>query len=373
MTQAQAQRSYQLEHAREDDKDRLKLRGRLDLRDASALWTELRGRVRALPGPVELDLSGAESVDGGTMALLVQLECELGAPLVGMNEQATELHRLYGGEGRPCLKEDPCAPPLLVQVGDASLEVFRGIRERVAFVGELALATARAVRTPASVRWRDVPPLMERAGADGLFIVGLINFLVGFIMAYQGARQLELFGANELVADLVGLSVTRELGPLMTAIIVCGRTGAGYAAELGTMEVSEEVSALKTLGFDPLRFLVLPRVIALMLVLPLLALIADAVGIAGGLLVGITELDLTVKAYWNQTLQAIGLVDVFSGAVKSVVFALAIALIACQQGLSAAGGAVGVGKHTTQTVVSTLFVLIVLDACFTVAFHVLGI
>ena len=159
----------------------------------------------------------------------------------------------------------------------------------------------------------------------------------------------------------------------MTAIIVCGRSGAAFAAELGTMKVSEEIDALQTLGFDPIRFLVMPRMIALVLVMPLLTMVADLVGILGGLLVGITELNLTVVAYTVQTIQAVSFMDFSSGVIKSVVFACAIALISCQQGLATTGGASGVGRATTASVVTILFSLILIDAGFTVAFYMLGI
>jgi phospholipid/cholesterol/gamma-HCH transport system permease protein len=192
-------------------------------------------------------------------------------------------------------------------------------------------------------------------------------------MAFQGAVQLKQFGANLFVADLVGLSVVRELGPLMTAIIVCGRSGAAFAAELGSMKVAEEIDALRTMGFGPIRYLVLPRTVALMLVLPMLTLVADLVAISGGLVVGVLSLDLTVSAYLGETQKALGVWDVFSGVLKSVVYALAIALISCQQGFAASGGAEGVGRRTTSSVVSILCCLILIDAGFTALFYVFGL
>jgi phospholipid/cholesterol/gamma-HCH transport system permease protein len=262
---------------------------------------------------------------------------------------------------------------MLVHIGQFAASMAAELKLILEFVGSLMISLVGAIRDPSSVRWRDLAPIMERAGADGLAIVVLINFLIGFIMGFQGADQLQQFGANIFVADLVGLSITRELGPLMTAIIVCGRSGAAFAAELGTMKVSEEIDALQMLGFDPIRFLVMPRMLALMLAMPLLTLIADAVGIFGGLLVGIVELDLTVVAYAVETQQAVDVMDLLTGVIKSVVFALAISLIACQQGLATSGGASGVGRRTTASVVSILFTLILIDAAFTVAFYIFGI
>jgi phospholipid/cholesterol/gamma-HCH transport system permease protein len=214
---------------------------------------------------------------------------------------------------------------------------------------------------------------MERAGADAVPIVLLINFLIGLVMAYQSALQLRQFGANNFVVDLVGVAMTRELGPLMTAIILCGRSGAAFAAELGTMKVSEEVDALRTLGMVPLRHLVVPRVCGLALVAPVLTLLADAVGILGGALIAALVLDVTPIAFLTQLRQAVEPWDVLSGLLKSTVFASAIALIACQRGLGTAGGAEGVGRSTTGAVVATLFSLILLDAVFTLVFGALGL
>jgi phospholipid/cholesterol/gamma-HCH transport system permease protein len=184
---------------------------------------------------------------------------------------------------------------------------------------------------------------------------------------------LKQFGANIFVADLVALSITRELGPLMTAIIVAGRSGAAFAAELGTMRVSEEIDALVTLGLDPYRFLVLPRVLALLVVTPLLTFLADLCGILGGLLVALLTLDLTVGSFLRETRSALELWDVGSGLVKSVAFGLVLALIACQRGLAASGGAEGVGRAATSAVVTSLFALVLMDALFTVLFNAFGL
>ena len=237
------------------------------------------------------------------------------------------------------------------------------------FLGTCVLAALGLLREPRTANWKAIPSIMVRAGTDAVPIVVLINFLVGFVMGFQGAVQLKQFGANIFVADLVGLSVTRELGPLMTAIIVCGRSGAAFAAELGTMKVSEEIDALRTLGFGPVRYLVLPRAIGLMLVMPFLTLFADLVGVLGGLAVGLVSLDLTITGYFIETKKAIAFWDVGSGLLKSVVFALAIAVISCQRGFATTGGAEGVGRQTTASVVSILFSLILIDATFTVFFH----
>src|SRR5437879_3310016 len=199
----------------------------------------------------------------------------------------------------------------------------REIQRVLAFFGQMVVSAAGVLRSPRSVNWRELPVTMERSGADAVPIIILINFLVGLAMAFQAAAQLKQFGANILVADLIGISICRELGPLMTAIVVCGRSGAAFAAELGFMQVNEEIDALRTMGFGPMRYLVLPRALALIIVVPLLALLADVAGVLGGLVVGVTDLDLTARGYLNQTARVVSLWDISSGVIKSMVFAFA--------------------------------------------------
>jgi phospholipid/cholesterol/gamma-HCH transport system permease protein len=351
--------------------------GSLTLDEAAGLWkrvSEVLERERRF-SRVSVDLSQVESMDGSCLALLVHLRAELGkrrvpCEFVGAGKEQRKLLELHG---RRRLKRRPRRRPksAVEQVGQGTLNVFHSAVHVLDFFGELVLAAATALKRPRSLNLRDVTLTMERAGADAVPIVLLINFLTGFVMAFQSAVQLERFGANIFVADLVGLAMVRELGPLMTAIIVCGRSGAAFAAELGTMKVSEEVDALRTLGLLPLRYLVLPRVLGLMLVAPVLTLLADAIGIGGGMLVASASLDVTPSAFITELQQVMTPWDVISGLIKSVVFSGTLGIIACQQGLSTAGGAEGVGRQTTSAVVISLFSLILLDAMFTVFFGVL--
>ena len=282
------------------------------------------------------------------------------------------LIHLYGGDNVVARLRRRRPIGTFDQVGRATLAILLEVRLVLAFFGQMVVSAAGLLRSPRSANWRELPATMERSGADAVPIVVLINFLVGLAMAFQAAEQLARFGANILVADLIGLSVTRELGPLMTAIIVCGRSGAAFAAELGFMQVNGEIDALRTMGFGPMRYLVVPRTLALILVLPLLTVLADLAGVAGGLVVGVWNLDLTVRGYLNQTARVVSVWDVSSGLIKSVVFGLAIALIACQQGLATSGGAEGVGRRTTSAVVVSLFALILIDAAVTVLFRMAG-
>ncbi len=312
-------------------------------------------------------------MDGGALALLVRVRSELrlrgvDCEFVNTTARIHELVHLYRGDVDPKARKKRRPESALAQIGRATISLLEEAKSVLGFLGASVLATLGLLREPRTANWKALAPLMERAGVDGVPIVILINFLVGFVMAFQGAVQLKQFGANIFVADLVGLSVTRELAPLMTAIIVCGRSGAAFAAELGTMKVSEEIDALQTLGFGPVRYLVLPRVFALMLVMPVLTLMADLFGILGGLVVGLVSLDLTTTGYLIETKKAVALWDVGSGLLKSVVFAIAIAVISCQQGFATSGGAEGVGRRTTASVVAILFSLILIDAGFTVFF-----
>ena len=363
-----------------DEHSRLALKGRLTFAEARHIWEDVRTRVGdiAKGQSVDFDMTEVLAIDGGTMALLVHLRGDLAArgvhaEFVGAHDNVKEMIHLYRGDVAPARRKKRKAESALAQVGAATIHFFKEIQQVLAFLGDTVLSALGLLREPKTGNWKDVWPTMERAGADAVPIVILINFLVGFVMAFQAAFQLKQFGANIYVADLVGLSITRELGPLMTAIILCGRSGAAFAAELGSMKVSEEIDALRTMGFGPIRYLVLPRALALMLVMPVLTLLGDLVGVLGGMVVGMTTLDLTLSGYLSETRKALMPWDVLSGAIKSVVFALAIVLIACQQGFATTGGAEGVGKRTTASVVTTLFALIIIDAGFTMFFHFFGL
>ena len=358
----------------------LRIRGNLRFAEATPLWSELRRleTTAARGETLNFEMSEVERIDGGAMALLACLRAELHrrgvkSEFVAAGERVQKIIHLYGGDNAVKRLKRRRSLGTLDQLGRATLAILLEVQLVLAFFGQMVISGLGLLRAPRAANWRELPPTMERAGADAVPIIVLINFLVGLAMAFQAAAQLKRFGANLLVADLIGISVCRELGPLMTAIVVCGRSGAAFAAELGFMQVNEEIDALRTMGFGPMRYLVLPRALALILVVPLLTVLADLAGMVGGLLVGVTNLDLTVRGYLNETARVVTLWDVSTGLLKSVVFALAIALIACQQGLATSGGAEGVGRRTTATVVVTLFTLILVDAVITVFFRVAGL
>jgi len=361
------------------DRSALRFAGELRFRDCFRSWQNVRRLAEEVTAPtrLDIDLSGIEHLDGAATALLLELRSDLerqGVPsdIVGAQGATRAMLELYGAHPpRPSLHPPPARVGIFDQIGRETLTMLAESKG-LDFLGDVVVAGTQALRRPSRINWGDVPRLMERAGADGLPIVLMINFLVGLVTGFQAAVQLKQFGANIFEADLVGLSITRELAPLMTAIIVAGRSGAAFSAELGTMRVSEEIDALRTLGFDPYNFLVFPRVIALVLVLPLLTILADLVGIAGGLLVALVSLDLTTSSYLLEVQKAVNVWDVSSGCLKTAVFGLNVGLIACQRGLATHGGAEGVGRSTTSAVVSSLFAIVVVDAIFTVLFNAAG-
>ncbi len=255
---------------------------------------------------------------------------------------------------------------IFVRMGENTLNIVADLKYAISFIGDIAFSLGHHLAHPRILRTEDTMEYMQRTGVDGLPIVALISFLMGLIMAFMSSVQLEQFGANIYVASLVSLSMTRELGPIMTAIIVAGRSGSAFAAEIGTMKISEEVDALFTMGFDPVGFLVIPKLIAAVVMVPILTLFSDIAAIAGGLLVGVFMLDLTAGAYMAQTIHTLTLFDVFWGVFKSGVFGLIITYVGCLRGFQVRGGAASVGQATTSAVVSSIFLIILFDSIFSV-------
>ncbi len=259
----------------------------------------------------------------------------------------------------------------LATSGRAVLQAGEQALAMLAFVGEIALCVVASLARPSRIRWRPILFNIRSAGIDALPIVGLLSFLLGTVVAYQGADQLSRYGANIFVADLVGLSMLREFAPLITAIILAGRSGSAYAAQIGTMVVSEEIDALRTLGIDPLELLVLPKLVALAIAMPLLTAFADVVGTFGGMLMARQQLDVGLGEFLDRLVKAVNVTDALVGIGKAPVFAAVIAAVGCFQGLRTRGGADSVGRQTTRAVVQSIFGVIVVDALFSVAFSAL--
>ncbi len=356
----------------------LAIQGRIEIGNARQLLSDVHARLPATVTGVDLDLSAVDYFDSGGGAFLIELRQQLagrGAELqLARSTAAIDGFLDLVDQDALLQPHQQAAAPrgrFAIQVGGATLQVLADARELVVFTGELVIGLLAALRHPRRMRWRETWLYMERCGIDAVPIVALISFLMGLITAFQASVQLSQFGADIYVANLVGLSIVRELGPLMTAIIAAGRSGAAFAAEIGTMKVAEEVDALTTMGFDRTRFLVTPKVVALILMLPCLTLVADVVGILGGLFVSVVGLDLPAQVFVRQTRFALTIWDVFSGIVKSLAFAVLIAGVGCLRGFQARSGAESVGRVTTSAIVAGIFLIIIADAVFTVIFQYL--
>ncbi len=256
-------------------------------------------------------------------------------------------------------KEKPKS--VFITAGDAIYKFCADTKKLIGFIGEIVKAIIYLIRNPRKLDFKEVLFYMDKSGADGVPIVMLICFLIGVILAFQGISQMMKFGLQIYIADLVGLAIIRELGPLMVAMICIGRAGSAYAAELGTMNVAEEIDAMNTMGLKPTRFLVLPKILALVLVVPMLVLIGDICGIVGGVLITIAMSDISYIEYMNRTLQSLVPWNIGESLIKAVVFAFIIAGVGCFRGFEADKDAKGVGSATTSSVVSGIFLVILAD------------
>lgn len=262
---------------------------------------------------------------------------------------------------------------LLARIGQQAWRGLLGMFGMLAFIGEGALVLLRSLAQPRRIRWRAILHNLQTAGFEALPITGLLAFLMGVVIAYQGADQLQRFGANIFIVDLVGLSMLRELSPLLTAIIVAGRSGSAYTAQIGTMKVTEEIDALRTIGVGPQELLVLPKMLALIVALPLLTVYTDVAGVLGGMIMARSKLGVSFEDFLDRFEDAISLSSYMVGIGKAPVFAAIIALVGCYQGFQVSGSADSVGRQTTVSVVQSIFLIIVADALFSIVFNWLKI
>jgi phospholipid/cholesterol/gamma-HCH transport system permease protein len=360
---------------------RLSPAGPFDLANAAAVAHALEQAERGLNGSreVELDLSALEGVDGAGAVLLARLVDRLEAHgrqirvLDGDNPHAARLITLYRERRTAVLPVPARTAGGLARLGTAAARVPTTLTNALDFTGHFAAAVPKAVVSPRSVDWESLPRLVQAVGADAMPVTSAANLLIGLIIGFLGVSQLGRFGAVLYVPELVVIAQFRELGPLVTAIVVAGRSGAGLASELATMRVSEEIDALQSMGFDPVRWLVVPRCVALVITLPILTLIGDMLALGGGFLATTIVSDLTPRAYVLGTFEAITSTDLLSGLLKTPFLGLAVGLIACGQGLAARGGATAVGARTTSAVVLAIFSVIVISAVFTMFLTLLGV
>lgn len=329
-------------------------------------------------GELEVDASGISRMDtGGAWLLLRTLRGAeargLRVSLRGLDADMQALVDLLRAVAPGAAVPRAPRPDPLVRLGAVTVSAASATLRLLTFLGEAALAALRTLRHLGRLRVRPVLYNIRTAGFDALPITGLLCFLMGLVIAYQGATQLERYGADIFVADLVGLAMLRELSPLLTAIIVAGRSGSAYAAQIGTMKVTDEVDALRTVGIAPMDLLVLPKLLALAIALPLLTVYADVLGVAGGMLMAEAELDVSHVDFLDRLQRALRPSDFLVGIGKAPIFAGIIAAVGCYQGLRVSGDAESVGRRTTVSVVQSIFFVIVTDAVFSVVFNRLGI
>ena len=331
-------------------------------------------------GDIRLDMSGVHRMDTSGAWLLQRLVGDLEARTVdsveieGLSTAAAGLLELVREtKVRPGAAPRPARKGALERIALSSVGRVAHSIDLLAFLGEMASAWVGQVFRPNRIRWREIVVTLGEAGHKALPIVGLLAFLLGVVIAYQGGVQLRQYGASIFVADLVGLSMIRELAPLLTAIIVAGRTGSAYTAQIGTMKVTEEIDALRSIGISPMGMLVLPKLFALFIALPLLTVYADIMGILGGMVMASVQLDIAFTTYLDRLEEALTLDSYLVGIGKAPVFALIIATLGCYQGFRVDGSAESVGWRTTQSVVQSIIAVIVVDAAFSVAFSYLGI
>jgi phospholipid/cholesterol/gamma-HCH transport system permease protein len=327
---------------------------------------------------ITFDVSAAIKWDSGFVSFLLGLirECETKNIRVvrdGLPQGAQKLLALALTMKEKNLPPRKPAEPFLEKVGEKVLQISESMRSLFGFLGELAVSFGRLITGKAYVRWDDFIVTIQRCGVDAFLLVSLISVLVGMILAFVGAIQLKMFGAQIFIADIVGIAMVRVLAAVMAGIIMSGRIGASFAAELGIMQTNEEIDALKTLGVSPVEFLVMPRVLALFVMMPLLTIYADLMGIVGGFIISAGMLGLNPIEYWNHTQHAVKLVYLWIGLIHSFTFGLIIAVSGCLRGIKCERSAAGVGEATTSAVVTAITSIVIATAVITFICQVLGV
>jgi phospholipid/cholesterol/gamma-HCH transport system permease protein len=344
----------------------------------AALERTLEGLPWPQRGELVVDGSAITELDTAGAWLLHRTMAKLAAQgakvsLQGFRTECSGLLALLANRRVPLEVPETPEPPWLGRIGRHTVSLITAFWGYLAFVGECALALLHGMRHPARVRWRPVLRNIEIAGVQALPITGLLSFLMGLVIAYQGADQLRRFGANIFVVDLVALAMLRELSPLLTAIIIAGRSGSAYTAQIGTMKVTEEIDALRTIGIGAQDLLVVPKVIALVIVMPLLTVYTDVTGVIGGMVMAKLKLGVSFEAFFDRLDDAVQLSSYWTGLVKAPVFALIVAMVGCHRGFRVGASADSVGAQTTTSVVQSIFLVIVTDALFSIIFLALDL
>jgi phospholipid/cholesterol/gamma-HCH transport system permease protein len=356
-----------LEVVKEHNGLRLVFSGRLDAEGVAPAWEKALSAI-GQGGQISIDASEVEYCDGAGIALLWELQRRGAGEISGLKPEIAKLLQPFEDTERKTGEQKRPRVSAIEAIGTNAAELARDLREQVSFLGQIIVISLQMMRHPRQLRWTDVWTTYERAGVQALVVVGLISFLTGLIMAFQAAPPLSEFGVDLYVVNLVSLAMLRELGPIMTAIVLAGRSGSAFAAEIGTMKVNEEINALTTMGLDPVRFLVAPRVLAGILVTPVLTVYADLVGVGGGLLVMLGR-GYPLVLLWRQLVSAVGINDLIAGLIKAFVFGALVAGVGCLRGLQTKSGASAVGVSTTRSVVTSIFLIVVVDAIFAVVYY----
>lgn len=376
-TQEDCPENYNISFNREDLSLFIHLSGQFGLKNLMVFRSDINREIsKQKLQSITIDFSEVCYLDSAAALAFVQIEKEAAFQNIQcrLTNLTDESKGIFSVIHEDALNQQPFKSlqhqdDFIRQVGQSSLHIARDFVNFVTFIGELLVALLYTIRHPKTLRGKDVLFYIHRAGVEGLPIVALIGALIGLIIAFMSFLQLKQVGANIYVPALVSFAMVRELGPIMTAILVAGRSGSAFAAEIGTMVVNEEVDALHTMGFDPIRFLAVPKVLATVIVVPILTIYADLFGIIGGMVIGVTSLDLTIKTYITQSIKTIQVFDIVTSLIKAAVFAALIASIGCQRGFQVRSGAQDVGKFTTSAVVAAIFMIVVADSIFAVMLY----
>jgi phospholipid/cholesterol/gamma-HCH transport system permease protein len=357
----------------------LTLAGPLDVSTAAAARRETAAKLAGeRVATLEVDASAIEGGDMSGMSLLYELAegrivPGVRAKIVGLRpEYQTLLSAFPKPEALAAIEKPPERRPFFTQVGQTTLSMLADVRAQLEFLGGIVQGFAAVIRRPRAMRWREVAVVFEKAGVNALPIVSLISVLMGLVIAFEAAQPLAMFGAQIFIADMIGLVMIREFSPIFTAIIFAGRSGSAFAAEIGTMKVNEELNALETMGLDPLRFLVIQRVFAGTMLMPVLAAYSMFWGVLGGILV-MLSMGFTFSQVWGELVSAMHVRDVVVGISKSFVFGFIIAGLGCLRGMQTREGPNAVGDSTTRAVVAGILMIIVVDAVYSVVTYVLHV
>lgn len=329
------------------------------------------------PSKITLRLEGLLQWDTSLLTFLILLRDYCSTKKIEFNPNALpaslqKLLSLSKKRENTKLTESTSDESFLANVGNCTINLFKDLINILTFIGETTFAFVKLIGGRAQTRWVDFMYIVKQVGVDALPIVSLISLLTGIIMAYVGSVQLEKFGATIYIADLVGLAMVREMGAMMTGIIMAARTGAAYAATIGSMKVTEELDALKTTSISPIDFLVIPRVLALFLMMPLLVVYSNFMGIVGGFFIAVNAFELSFSEYYNETAHAITMTDISTGLYKSLAFGLLISTTGCLRGMQCGTDASSVGDATTSAVVTGITSIIIADSIFAVIFNAFG-